>query len=135
MNRIDTAQAPYQLRRALAEFTGKEVSTLTLGRVKPIEGVEGGLQRQMTARLGGERKSFTAMEVGGKVTIIDGSLGLETNKAHEFLKRVDAAREKRLTSAQVSSPNSSHQATTGWPVRQASTANHVTATRAQVRRR
>ena len=135
MNRIDTAQSAYQLRRALAEFTGKEVSTLTLGRVKPIEGVEGGLQRQMTARLGGERKSFTAMEVGGKVTIIDGSLGLETNKAHELLKRVDAAREKRLRSAQVSIPNSSHQATTGWPVRQASSANHTTTARTQVRRR
>ena len=68
MNRIDTAQSAYQLRRALAEFTGKEVSTVTLGRVKPIEGVEGGLQRQMTAKLDSERKNFTAMEVGGNVT-------------------------------------------------------------------
>ena len=134
MNRIDTAQAPYQLQRALAEVTGKEVSTLTLGKVTPIEGVEGGLQRQMTARVGGERKSFTAMEVGGKVTIVDGSLGLETNQAHELLKRVDAAREQRQAKANVS-PSNSPQPSTGWPVRQASNANHSISVRANARRR
>ena len=134
MNRIDTAQAPYQLQRALAEVTGKEVSTLTLGKVTPIEGVEGGLQRQMTARVGGERKSFTAMEVGGKVTIVDGSLGLETNQAHELLKRVDAAREQRQAKANVTTSNSP-QPSTGWPVRQASNANHSITVRANARRR
>ena len=134
MNRIDTAQAPYQLQRALAEVTGKEVSTLTLGRVTPIEGVEGGLQRQMTARVGGERKSFTAMEVGGKVTIVDGSLGLETNQAHELLKRVDAARDQRQAKANAAT-SASPQPSTGWPVRQASNGNHSITVRANARRR
>ena len=80
-------------------MTRSEVSALTLGRVHPIEGVEGGQQRKMTARINGERKRFVAMEVGGKVSIVDANLGLEANKAHEILKRVDEARERGLAQA------------------------------------
>ena len=132
MNRIDTAQAPYELRRALAEFTGAEVSTLTLGKVKPVEGHEDGKQRQMTAKINGERKNFVAMEIGGKVTIYDGNLGLAPNQVHDFLKRVDAAKEKARLANKASNSVTNNKAN-GWPTRL--TANHTNPVRAMARRR
>ncbi len=132
MNRIDTAQAPYQLRKALAEFTGSEVTTLTLGKVTPIEGHENGMQRQMTAKINGERKNFVAMEIGGKVTLYDGNLGLGPNQVHEFLGKVDAAKEKARSSKRVLTAES-HTKANGWPNRQAT--NQTTHVRALGRRR
>lgn len=142
MNRIDTPQAAYQLSRALTEVTGGEVSALTLGRVHPIEGVEGGLQRQMSARIDGEPKRFVAMEVGGKVSIVDASLGLETRKAHEILKRFDQATEQQqakglsrnIGTAQRHGQSADVKAP-GWPVRNPATAHHSQSVRANTRRR
>lgn len=145
INRIDNPQSAYQLSRALAEVTRSQVSALTLGRVHPIEGVEGGQQRKMTARINGERKRFIAMEVGGKVSIVDADLGLEANKAHEILKRVDEARERGQAKAQsaktgaaqgqaqgsVPKPSNNN----GWPVRNAAASHPSQAARTNARRR
>ena len=115
MNRIDTPQSPYELSRALAELTRGEVTSLTLGRTQRIEGIKGeGLQRQISARVDGERRIFVAKAIDGRVSIHEGGPELEPNKMHEFLKRVDEARERRREKAQEEKAGSmAHEAQAG----------------------
>ncbi|MEZ5325848.1 MAG: hypothetical protein R3F19_12400 [Verrucomicrobiales bacterium] len=148
MNRIDTPQAAYQLSRALREVTGSEVTALTLGRVRAIEGEEGGLQRQMSARVNGEQKKFVAIEIGGKVSIYDASLAVEPDKVHAFLKRAEEARDRthakttgkdslgKSTAAQAAVPPAAKaQVANGWPARPETHTNQSTNVRANARRR
>ena len=106
MNRIDTTQTAYEMSRALAEMTGGEVTSLTMGRVHSTE--DGGMTRQIRAGINGERKNFVATEKGGHVSIHEGTLGLRTDNA---LKA------------------------SGWPVRGNSQPHSTTNARVAMRRR
>lgn len=108
MNRIDTPDAARQLRRALEEFTQSRVDELKLGKVRPLPG--GGMTRDIEAGIGGKSRSFSAVEVGGQVSIIDKRLGLDPGHAHELIGRAETA--------------GVHAKATGWPERQAAANAH-----------
>ena len=138
MNRIDTAQAPYELSKALSEFTGKKVSGLTLGKPYEIEG--GGMGRSITARLDGELKSFVAVEQQGKVGIYDAMFSPHSERVHEILRKSDEAFKKRSTpsnAAQAKGSSLTNQSTAAaalaWPERQTKAASITTASRARRR--
>ncbi len=127
MNRIDGPNAVYDLSRKLSQQTGGKVSTFTIGAVHDIDG---GRQRQMTARVDGVRRSFIATETGGQVSLREG-MGADPrmDKIHEMLGRLDKARElakqKSVTPKKETLPQ--------WPNRQA--ANQTNQARALARRR
>ena len=138
MNRIDTAQAPYELSKALREFTGKKVSGLTLGKPYEIKG--GGMGRSITARLDGELKSFVAVEQQGKVGIYDAMFSPHADKVHEILRKSDEAFKKRSTpsnAAPSKGQSVTNQSTAAagltWPERQTKAASITTAARARRR--
>ena len=138
MNRIDTAQAPYEISKALREFTGKKVSGLTLGKPYEIEG--GGMGRSVTARLDGELKSFVAVEQQGKVGIYDAMFSPQAERVHEILRESDEIFKKRSTpsngaQAKGTSPTNQSQAAAGltWPERRTKAASITAAARARRR--
>ena len=135
MKRIDTAQAPNELSKALEEFTGKKVSGLTLGKPYEIEG--GGMGRSISARLDGELKAFVAVEQQGKVGIYDARFAPHAEQVHKLLGQSDEAFKKvsRLASKTQSnkfsqgSGDSKVTPALAWPEREAKAARNITSAR------
>jgi hypothetical protein len=132
MKRIDTAQAPHELSKALEEFTKKKVSGITLGKPYEIEG--GGMGRSIEARLDGELKSFVAIEQKGQVGIYDARLSPHAKEVHEILGRSNDSfgKNNSQTSAGQSkkaSPADPAKAALAWPERKSQAAKITTAAR------
>ncbi len=118
IRRIDTPEAAYQLRRALAEHTGGNVTAVTM---KPVQTLEDGImKRHLAATVDGERKRFVAVAANGKVGIYDARFDLQPKQIHQLLAKVESHQLKTPTKAN------------GWPVRSPTTAS---LSNAHIRRR
>ncbi len=102
MNRIDAPNAAQQLRRTLEEMTRQRVENFKLG--EPNKMANGGMTRELTATVGGVDLSYHAVEIGGRVSIVQQGLGVSPERAHELLYRNQL-------------PTNATGITNGWPER------------------